>query len=75
MDALINAHQWLKVQADCDEQQDGTWMRTESWIGILKTDKNNGTPWNADLYGENRWQMPHDASDPNQQDSDAGEVT
>ena len=73
--ALINAHQWLKVQDDCDEQQDSTWMRTESWIGILKTDKNNGTPWNADLYGENRWQMPHDASDPNQQDSDAGEVT
>ena len=67
---LIDAHQWLKVQGDCDEQQNGTWMRTESWIGILKTDQNQERPWDPDLYGENRWQMPHDASDPNQQDSD-----
>ena len=70
---LISKHQWLKVQDDCDEPQNGTWMRTESWIGILKTDQNRGTPWDSDLYGDNRWQMPHDASDPNQQDSDEQE--
>ena len=72
---LINDHQWLKVQDDCDEQQNGTWMRTESWIGILKSDQNQGTPWDTDLYGVNRWQMPHDASDPNQQDSNEPEET
>jgi hypothetical protein len=66
---LISAHQWLKVQDDCDEQQNGTWMRTESWIGILKASDPNGSPWDPDLYGTNRWQMPHDAADPNQQDS------
>ncbi len=70
---LINAHQWLKVQDDCDEQQDRTWMRTESWIGILKASAPNESPWDPDLYGANRWQMPHDASDPNQQDSNAPE--
>ncbi len=73
--ALISAHQWLKVQDDCDEQQNGTWMRTESWIGILKSDQNQGTPWDPDLYGANRWQMPHDAGDPNQQDSNDPEDT
>lgn len=66
---LISAHQWLKVQDDCDEQQNSTWMRTESWIGILKASDPNGSPWDPDLYGTNRWQMPHDAADPNQQDS------
>lgn len=60
---LISAHEWLKVQDDCDEQQDRTWMRTESWIGILKTDENEGHPWDPDLYGPNRWKMPHDTAD------------
>ena len=55
---------WLKAQDDCDEQQDHTWMRTESWIGIKLTDDPNSSPWDPDLYGPNRWQMPHDASDP-----------
>ena len=62
---LIRAHQWLKVQDDCDEQQNGTWMRTESWIGIEKSSHSEGDPWDEDLYGESRWQMPHDASDEN----------
>ena len=65
--AVISSHQWLKVQDDCDEQQDHTWMRTESWIGIPKGDDPDDSPWDADLYGANRWQMPHDASDPNQE--------
>jgi hypothetical protein len=57
---LINAHQWLKVQDDCDEQQDRTWMRVESWIGILKTDANDQKPWDRNLYGDgnDRWSMP-----------------
>ena len=70
---LISAYQWLKVQDDSDEQQDRTWMRTESWIGILKASAPNESPWDPDLYGPNRWQMPHDASDPNQQDSNSTE--
>lgn len=55
---LISAHQWLKVQDDCDEQQDRTWMRTESWIGIATSDSQEGSPWDADLYGASRWKMP-----------------
>lgn len=55
---LISAHQWLKVQDDCDEQQDRTWMRTESWIGIATADSQEGSPWDADLYGPSRWKMP-----------------
>lgn len=57
---LISAHQWLKVQDDCDEQQDRTWMRTESWIGIATADSQDGSPWDADLYGASRWKMPKD---------------
>lgn len=64
LSTLISTHQWLKVQDDCDEQQDHTWTRTESWIGIKLTDDPNSSPWDPDLYGPNRWQMPHDASDP-----------
>lgn len=60
---LITSHQWLKVQDDCDEQQDGTWMRTESWIGIATSDNPDSAPWDANLYGPDtdRWKMPHDA--------------
>lgn len=57
---LISSHEWLKVQDDCDEQQDRTWMRVESWIGILKTDANDQKPWDRNLYGDDgdRWSMP-----------------
>ena len=65
LSALVSAHEWLKVQDDCDEQQDRTWMRTESWIGILKDDSGEQHPWDPDLYGASRWKMPHDAGDPN----------
>ena len=68
---LIAQYEWLKVQDDCDEQADGKWVRTESWIGILKSDASDGAhPWDPDLYGANRWAMPHDAADPNQSASD-----
>lgn len=54
---LISSYQWLKVQDDCDEQQDRTWMRTESWIGVLAADGG----WDPDLYGPSRWAMPANA--------------
>ena len=59
--SLISAHQWLKVQDDCDEQQDRTWMRTESWIGIPTADSPNNSPWDPDIYGATRWKMPKEA--------------
>lgn len=55
---IIQTHQWVKVQDDVTEQGDGSFVRTESWMGIKKTDGNN-SPWDADLYGENRWPMPY----------------
>lgn len=63
----IQLHQWLKVQDDIDEQTDGTWTRTESWMGILYTDSLQGVgPWDPDLYSTNRWSMPlMDYSPPN----------
>ena len=54
--AAVNAHQWLKVQDDAQEQADGNWTRTESWMGIPAVD---GSGWDADLYGANRWPMPY----------------
>ena len=54
----IALFQWLKMQDDCDESADGKWTRTESWWGLLKTEGNNGEPWDADLYGANRWPVP-----------------
>lgn len=55
----VAAHQWLKIQDDAQEQANGQWTRTESWMGIAKSDANNNEPWDADLYGENRWPMPY----------------
>ena len=57
--AAVNAHQWLKVQDDAQEQPDGKWTRTESWMGIAKSDSTDNSPWDADLYGANRWPMPY----------------
>ena len=56
----VNAHQWLKVQDDAQEQTDGKWTRTESWMGIAKSDNPDDSPWDADLYGANRWPMPYE---------------
>lgn len=59
IDTAVAAHQWLKIQDDAQEQANGQWTRTESWMGIAKSDANNNEPWDADLYGENRWPMPY----------------
>ena len=56
---IISQYQWLKVQDDADERDDGKWSRIESWWGIKKADDQDGAPWDADLYGNNRWSMPH----------------
>lgn len=53
--AVISRYQWLKIQDDCDEQSDGDWLRTESWMGISNADGK----WDEDLYGTNRWPMPY----------------
>jgi hypothetical protein len=55
---IVSLHQWLKIQDDCDEGQDGDVTRIESWIGILKSAAPDGSPWDQDLYGAGRWQMP-----------------
>lgn len=52
------SYQWLKVQDDTTEQGDGSFVRTESWMGIRKTN-GNPSPWDADLYGANKWPMPY----------------
>lgn len=60
LSTAVDAHQWLKVRDDAQEQTDGKWTRTESWMGIAKTDDPNDSPWDADLYGANRWSMPYE---------------
>ena len=60
--SAVSAHQWLKVRDDVQQQTDGNWTRTESWMGIAKSDDPNGSPWDADLYGANRWDMPYTMS-------------
>ena len=52
----VNAHQWLKVQDDAQEQPDGKWTRTQSWMGCLSSEGG----WDANLYGTtDRWPMPY----------------
>ena len=59
LNAKLALYQWLKCQDDCDQQPDQTWIRTESWMGVLKSDGQNDSPIDPDLYGTNRWSMPH----------------
>lgn len=47
---LISGYSWLKVQFDWQQNDDGTWTLTESWMGVPSTD-----PWDPDLYGANAW--------------------
>ena len=56
----VAAHQWLKARDDAQQQTDGNWTRTEAWWGIAKSDDPNDSPWDADLYGANRWPMPYE---------------
>lgn len=58
--SAVSAHQWLKVRDDAQQQTDGNWTRTESWMGIANGDDPDGSPWDADLYGANRWPMPYE---------------
>lgn len=58
--SAVSAHQWLKVRDDAQQQTDGNWARTESWMGIANGDDPDGSPWDADLYGANRWPMPYE---------------
>lgn len=60
LSTIISAYEWLKVQDDVSELPDGKFTRTESWMGIKKTDGQNA--WDPDLYGANRWPMPYSAS-------------
>lgn len=55
----VATHQWLKVQDDSDERDDGKWDRIESWWGIAKSDDASSSPWDPNLYGANRWPMPY----------------
>lgn len=61
LSTAIAAHQWLKCQDDCSEDTEGNWQRVESWMGIKKTE-GNSQPWDEDLYGTNRWDMPYHAN-------------
>ena len=47
--AVVQKYKWLKCQDDADENDDGTWMRVESWMGAAN--------WDEDLYGENAWEI------------------
>ena len=47
---LIDGYSWLKVQFDWQQNDDGTWTLTESWMGVPSAD-----PWDPDLYGANAW--------------------
>lgn len=53
----VAKYEWLKVQDDEQQNDDGNWSRVESWMGILKTDGNEH-PWDPDLYGPDGWDMP-----------------
>ncbi len=55
LSTIINGHSWLKVQDDVAEQS-GSFVRTESWMGIPTSDSSTG--WDEDLYGIKRWAMP-----------------
>ena len=57
---IIQDHEWLKCQDDTTEQGDGSFIRTESWMGVKKTDVPQGTTaFDPDLYGPNRWKIPY----------------
>lgn len=61
--AVVNGHTWLKIQDDVQEQPDGKWTRTESWMGVQTWSTQDA--WDTDLYpGKDRkiWDMPHGKS-------------
>ena len=62
LSSFVADYEWVKVQDDADEQGDRSWVRTEAWMGIKKSDHDSGHPWDADLYGSSRWSMPKGSS-------------
>lgn len=59
---ITGNYSWLKVQDDKDNDADGNFVRTESWMGALVSEGG----WDANLYGENRWAMPYPGNQENQ---------
>ncbi len=63
---IINDYDWVKCQDDCEEQPDGDWIRTESWMGLKKLQYayTGETTWDPDLYGADgtRWPIPYDCT-------------
>ena len=58
--AAIQARTWLKVQDDADEQSNGDWVRTESWMGIIAGEESRG--WDPNFYSPDsntRWPIPY----------------
>jgi hypothetical protein len=50
---LVDAFDWLKTDDGVQQTADNRWERSEAWIGLEK----GGI--DADLYGQNRWDMPY----------------
>lgn len=51
LSTIVGQYEWLKCQDDADENDDGSWTRTEAWMGAKSWDedlygKNPGDPWN-----------------------------
>ena len=46
LSTIVGQYEWLKCQDDADENDDGSWTRTEAWMGAKS--------WDEDLYGANR---------------------
>lgn len=57
LETEVEKYEWLKVQDDEQQNDDGNWSRVESWMGILKKGEDDH-PWDPDLYGEDGWDMP-----------------
>lgn len=51
LSTIVEKYKWLKCQDDADENDDGTWVRTEAWMGAQS--------WDEDLYGDDskRWDV------------------
>jgi len=52
---IISSHSWLKVQDDLEKNADGSFSRTESWMGLPTSERT----WDEDFYGSSAWPMPY----------------
>lgn len=57
---VVGKYNWLKIDDSADEQPDGRWVRTESWMGLLIGER----AWDKEFYGPvgTRWPMPRDTT-------------